>query len=58
MPDRCASNRNNDLTFNKITFWFPVNMILGAAWVGIFAANSVAGFIIGLIVIVAMLVSA
>ena len=36
LPDRCCPNRNNDAIFNKINYWFSINMLLNAAWCPIF----------------------
>ena len=58
LSDECAPNRNNHAIFNKAGWWVCINFFLNASWCLIFQLNTLAGFIISLIVCIGMLATA
>ena len=58
IPDRCTPRRNNDLIFNKVSYWFSINLFCSALWSPFWCLNTIAGFIIALVVIIGMLFTA
>ena len=58
LSDECAPNRNNHAIFNKASWWICINFLLNASWCLIFQLNTLAGFIISLIVCIGMLATA
>jgi hypothetical protein len=57
LPNKWAPNRNNQLIFGSIKYWYFFNMVLNAVWLILFMLNGTLGFTLSGIDIFAMLVS-
>lgn len=55
LPDSVVPDRNNDLVFGQINYIFFANMLINSIWLVLFQTNTVWGFALGLIDIIAML---
>jgi translocator protein len=58
LPDSCVPGRNNDLLFNKASYWVCVNFFLNGSWCLIFQQNDAAWFTIALVVCIGMVLTA
>lgn len=58
LPDSYAPTRNNDLIFNKMAYWVPINFTLNASWCLIFQQNNLTVFILAEFVCIGMLYTA
>ena len=45
LPDTWVPSRSNELIFNQIGWWFPVNMILNGIWLPTFQSFTTVGFV-------------
>jgi hypothetical protein len=57
LPNKWAPNRNNQLIFGTIKYWYFFNMVLNAVWLILFMLNGTLGFTLSGIDIFAMLAS-
>lgn len=55
LPKSMATSRNDDLIFNKIGYWYIVNMVFNGLWLVIFMRNQMWSFVLGCMVIIGLL---
>jgi len=57
LPDSVVPSRNNELVYEKIGYIFFANMLINALWLIFFGTATIWGFSLGLIDIIAMLLT-